>query len=156
PARRAAGPRGTGRRCRAARDHRPRAPRDPRTSAGLEPHGATRRHVAAFGARGHLLHRRARRMTTNPLPSHEPISLLVVEDELIVAGDLELPLHSLGYHVAGSVADAPAAVLAAERLRPDLVLMDIRLRAGSDGIGAAQEIWRRLEIPVIFLTAYSD
>jgi signal transduction histidine kinase len=95
-------------------------------------------------------------VTTSPLTVREQISLLVVEDEAIVARDLELTLHSLGYYVAGSAADAAAAVLAAERMSPDLVLMDIRLRGGSDGVAAAQEIWRRFSIPVIFLTAYSD
>jgi two-component system, cell cycle sensor histidine kinase and response regulator CckA len=91
-----------------------------------------------------------------PAGSATPLSLLVVEDEVIVARDLELTLHSLGYRVAGSVADADAAVLAAERLSPDLVLMDIRLRGATDGISAARSIWDRFGIPVIFLTAYSD
>ena len=85
-----------------------------------------------------------------------PLSILVVEDEAIVSRDLEVSLAGLGYHVAGAIADAASAVLAAERLRPDLVLMDIRLRGPLDGVEAARTIWERFAIPVIFLTAYAD
>ena len=85
-----------------------------------------------------------------------PISILVVEDEAIVARDLEVTLRGLGYAVEGTIGDGTSAIAAAEALRPDLVLMDIRLRGGIDGIQAATEIWRRLGIAVVFLSAYSD
>ena len=80
----------------------------------------------------------------------------MVEDEAVTALDLEDVLLSLGHQVVGTVDSAPAAVSAATRLRPDLVLMDIRLAGGTDGVDAAVTIRNRLGIPSIFLTAQTD
>lgn len=85
-----------------------------------------------------------------------PFRVLVVEDEAVVAMDIESRLRSMGYEVAGRADTAASAVESAETVRPDLVLMDIRLRDGSDGIEAAAEIAERLELPVVFLTAHAD
>lgn len=82
--------------------------------------------------------------------------ILVVEDESIVALDLRSSLEHLGYDVAGTAATGEDALRLAELERPDLVLMDIRLRGELDGTQAADEIRRVLQIPVVFLTAYSD
>ena len=82
--------------------------------------------------------------------------ILVVEDERIVAKDLELRLVSLGYLVVGSVATGEDAVRLAGEKQPDLVMMDIRLRGEIDGIEAADQIRRRFQLPIIYLTAHSD
>ena len=83
-------------------------------------------------------------------------ALLIVEDEMIQAEDLRERLVRSGYAVAGIATRAAQAVELAERLRPDLVLMDIQLRGSMDGIEAAGQIRRRLGLPVVFLTANSE
>jgi signal transduction histidine kinase len=82
--------------------------------------------------------------------------ILVVEDERIVARDIEKRLKKLGYVVSASVASAEAAIEKVAELRPDLVLMDIRLKGQMDGIEAAEHIRTEYETPVIYLTAYAD
>jgi PAS domain S-box-containing protein len=82
--------------------------------------------------------------------------VLVAEDEGIIAKDLENILKGLGYGFVGSVSSGKEAIRKAEETRPDLILMDIVLRGKSDGVEAAQEIRSRLDIPVVFLTAFSD
>jgi len=86
----------------------------------------------------------------------EKIRILIVEDEAIVAEDLELAVTNIGYEVVGRAVSADAAVNKAVELKPDLVLMDIVLRGEKNGIDASQEIKEKVDIPVIFLTAYSD
>jgi DNA-binding response OmpR family regulator len=81
--------------------------------------------------------------------------VLVVEDEQIVALDLEVFLGTMGYDVALATT-GEGAVEAASQLNPDVVLMDIRLAGGLDGIQAAERIREDAEIPVVFLTAYTD
>lgn len=82
--------------------------------------------------------------------------LLVVEDEEIVAFDIENTLKDLGYEVPSVVSSKEEAITATAAIRPDLVLMDIMLKGSLDGISAAQEIRNRFDIPVIYLTAYAD
>jgi PAS domain S-box-containing protein len=82
--------------------------------------------------------------------------LLIVEDERIVADDLSDMLKSLNYNVLDIVSSGEEAVEKAEALHPDLILMDIRLNGAMDGVQAAEMIWTRLEIPVIYLTANAD
>jgi len=84
------------------------------------------------------------------------IKILIVEDEAIVAKDLENILRSLGYEICGVASTGEAAVRLAEAGRPDLVLMDIVLQGEMDGIEAAGKIWERLSVPVIYITAYAD
>ena len=86
----------------------------------------------------------------------EKIRILIVEDEAIVAEDLELAVTNIGYEVVGRAVSADAAVDKAVKLNPDLVLMDIVLRGEKNGIDASREIKEKVDIPVIFLTAYSD
>ncbi len=82
--------------------------------------------------------------------------ILVVEDEKIVARDIKNRLRNLGYAVPAIVSSGEEAIQKAEEIRPDLVLMDIVLKGKIDGIKAAKEIYTRFDIPVIYLTAYSD
>jgi len=83
-------------------------------------------------------------------------TVLVVEDEAIVAEDLASKLGQLGYEVVGTAARGDEAVEKACRLKPDVVLMDIMLKGSMDGIAATEAIRRRFDVPVIYLTAYSD
>jgi CheY-like chemotaxis protein len=83
-------------------------------------------------------------------------SILVVEDERIVAFDLKQQLEALGYRVAAVVPSGELAVEKAAELKPDLVLMDIHLEGAMDGVEAAERIHACLRIPVIFLTAYAE
>jgi diguanylate cyclase (GGDEF)-like protein/PAS domain S-box-containing protein len=82
--------------------------------------------------------------------------ILVVEDESIVAADIQDRLESLGYEVPATVASGEKAVEKAGVLRPDLVLMDIQLNGRMDGVVAADQIRLRFGIPVIYLTANAD
>lgn len=83
-------------------------------------------------------------------------SILIVEDEAIVAEDLARKIRQLGYEVAGMSATGEEAITLARRYRPALVLMDIRLAGAMDGIAAAELIHRECHLPVLFLTAHSD
>ena len=85
-----------------------------------------------------------------------PARILIVEDEGIIAQDLEATLEKLGYEVAGIAVVGEDAIEMAAELQPNLVLMDIILWGGMDGVEAAAHIRERLHIPVIFLTAHSD
>jgi PAS domain S-box-containing protein len=82
--------------------------------------------------------------------------ILVVEDESIVALDIQNRLRRLGYIVPTTVASGPAALAKAAELQPDLILMDIKLKGEMDGIEAAEQIKARYGIPLIYLTAFAD
>jgi PAS domain S-box-containing protein len=84
------------------------------------------------------------------------ITVLIVEDEGIVAKDLSIRLVRLGYKVCGIAAQAHQAIQMAQDLKPGLILMDIQLDGSLDGIEAAEMIQQAQDIPVIFLTAHSD
>jgi two-component system, cell cycle sensor histidine kinase and response regulator CckA len=83
-------------------------------------------------------------------------TILVVEDESIVALDISSRLTSLGFHVAGTARDSQTAIELTERHRPDLILMDIQIAGETDGIATAAIIVERFDIPSVFLTAFSD
>lgn len=83
-------------------------------------------------------------------------SVLVVEDEAIVALDLVQMLKNNGYHPVISCATSQRAVQLAMEMRPDVVLMDIMLRGKGDGVGAAGVILRDYDIPVVFATSHTD
>ncbi len=82
--------------------------------------------------------------------------ILIVEDETIVAMDIEDELVGLGYTVAAIASSGQEAIEKTAKTRPDLVLMDIRLKGKMDGIEAAEQIRTRFNIPVVYLTAYAD
>jgi CheY-like chemotaxis protein len=84
------------------------------------------------------------------------VRILIVEDELILAKALELCLEDFGYEVAATVTTGEEAILRAEEIKPDLVLMDIVLAGEMDGIEAAGVIRSRLKIPFMYMTAYGD
>jgi len=82
--------------------------------------------------------------------------ILVVEDEMIIASDIQSSLERIGYAVSAVVSSGKAALREAEECRPDLVLMDIVLKGKMSGIDAAEQIHSRLDIPVVYLTSYAD
>ncbi|MBE9205698.1 response regulator [Nostoc sp. LEGE 06077] len=84
------------------------------------------------------------------------VQVLVVEDEYILAINLQESLESLGYTVVDITDTAEGAIAKAIVLRPTLILMDIRLRGEIDGIQAAEQIWNDLQIPIIYVTGHSD
>lgn len=84
------------------------------------------------------------------------MDILVVEDESIVAKDIQVCLRKLGYEVVGIVSSGEEAIEKAREVEPDLVMMDIMLKGEMSGIEAATSIRKTQDIPVIFLTAYTD
>ena len=86
----------------------------------------------------------------------EKAKILIVEDEPIVAMDIQASLEDLGYSVTSLAASGTQAIEEAERGRPDLVLMDIMLKDDMTGIEAAHYISTHFDIPIIYLTATSD
>jgi two-component system, cell cycle sensor histidine kinase and response regulator CckA len=83
-------------------------------------------------------------------------SVLIVEDEAVVARDLHRSLVDMGYDVAGCVSTSSEALAAVAARSPDIVLMDIRIKGQPDGIETAALVRARFHVPVIFLTAYAD
>src|SRR6187200_1673947 len=83
-------------------------------------------------------------------------SVLVVEDQRLIAADIENTLKKLGYVVVGNVSSGEEAISWSHEQRPELVLMDVRLRGEMDGIEAAEIIRNRFHLPVVYLTAYAD
>ena len=82
--------------------------------------------------------------------------ILIVEDESIVALEIQNRLEQMGYHVIDTISEGEQAIKKALETKPDLVLMDIHLLGEMDGITTAEQIRKKLKIPVIFLTAYAD
>lgn len=85
-----------------------------------------------------------------------PGRILVVEDQYFVAMDCELNLQAAGYECVGLAKAADEAVELAGELHPDLILMDIRLANGSDGVDAATRIYDRFGIRSIFASGHAD
>ncbi|MEG4857349.1 ATP-binding protein [Microcoleus sp. K1-B6] len=85
-----------------------------------------------------------------------PIQILVVEDEVIVAQDIAGRLKKLGYAVTATVSSGEEAIQKAIETPPDLVLMDIVLKGDMDGVTAAEKIRTNRNVPTVFLTAYAD
>jgi CheY-like chemotaxis protein len=90
-----------------------------------------------------------------PLTSAD-ISLLLVEDEVIVAEDVRRRLEMLGYVVVGIANRGTEAIQMAIQHRPSLILMDIGLRGGMDGIETVRRIREKVDVPIVFASAYSD
>ncbi len=84
------------------------------------------------------------------------MTVLIVEDESLVALDLAETVRSYGFEVAGICADGETALRRTEALEPDIILMDINLSGDTDGIETAQRIYEQCRPVLIFLTAYSD
>jgi CheY-like chemotaxis protein len=95
------------------------------------------------------------------MSSDDPVNngsprILIVEDEAILAMSLQDKLSDLGYGMPVAVDSGEQAVQVASEYHPDLVLMDIKLNGRIDGVEAARQIRSEVEIPVIFMSAYSD
>ncbi|SMC96253.1 CheY chemotaxis protein or a CheY-like REC (receiver) domain [Desulfocicer vacuolatum DSM 3385] len=86
----------------------------------------------------------------------ETASVLIVEDEFIIAKDIQASLENMGYLVCAIVSSGEAAIKKLEQENPDLVLMDIILKGKMDGIEAAMQIRSLFNIPIVYLTAYAD
>lgn len=83
-------------------------------------------------------------------------SVVIVEDEGLIAADLQGRLEKAGYQVPAIAGTAGAALEAIREKSPDLILMDIRLQGNVDGIQVAEKVRRDFDIPVVYLTAYED
>ncbi len=83
-------------------------------------------------------------------------TILIVEDEAIIAYDLASKVQRLGYEVVGIASTGEEAIELSRKHRPVLVLMDIQLAGAMDGIEAAQQIQNECNLPVLFLTANAD
>lgn len=107
---------------------------------GLDSHGVQEAIVAAQSA----------------IEAQLATNVLIIEDEPIIALDIESLVRDLGHDVAGVAATKDEAVALAKASRPGLVLADVRLADGSSGIDAATEILAAFDVPVIFITAYPE
>jgi CheY-like chemotaxis protein len=81
--------------------------------------------------------------------------ILIVEDEYIVAADLEMKLAGMGYQVVGPAVTGEEAIVMAHKYRPDVVLMDIQLQGRMNGTEAATMIRTQSRTPIIFITAFA-
>jgi PAS domain S-box-containing protein/putative nucleotidyltransferase with HDIG domain len=86
----------------------------------------------------------------------DKIRLLIVEDESLVARDIENMATGQGYEVCGIATSAEEALALAAETRPDIILMDVIIRGSLDGISIAEKIWDSYHIPIIYVTAYAD
>jgi DNA-directed RNA polymerase specialized sigma24 family protein/CheY-like chemotaxis protein len=82
--------------------------------------------------------------------------VLIIEDEPVIALDVEESVKSLGHHVTGIANRASQAIAMAKAAPPGLVLADIQLKDGSTGITAVREILKSIEVPVVFVTAFPE
>ncbi len=88
--------------------------------------------------------------------SHHPRRALIIEDEFFVANDLEAIMHTLGFEVCDLAPNAHSARSLAISDHPDIVLADVSLEGGREGIEIARWIREVCEVPVVFVTAYTD
>ena len=88
--------------------------------------------------------------------SFNPIKILIVEDQLIIAAELSNALKNFNYEVVGIANTTAKAISLTKEKLPDLVLMDIMLKDGDDGIETALKLKTIADLPIIFITAYSD
>ena len=82
--------------------------------------------------------------------------ILVVEDELIIASDIQARLVRMGYDVTATVSSGEKAIEHLKVASPDLILMDLALSGALDGIETSRRIRDQSDIPIVFLTAHSD
>jgi DNA-binding NarL/FixJ family response regulator len=83
-------------------------------------------------------------------------SILIIEDEVLLARCMKLMLEDAGYRIFGNAITGEAALSMMEQEKPDLVLIDITLRGKMDGVAVAGKIIEELRIPVIYVTGNSD
>lgn len=85
-----------------------------------------------------------------------PPKVLIVEDEKIVARDLQASLNEMGYDAFAIAASAEEALACARAKCPDVVLMDIRIKGSSDGVQAADMLRKKFSMSIIYLTSHAD
>ena len=85
-----------------------------------------------------------------------PITLLIVEDDMIIAAKISMQLTNLGYEVTGIVPRGEEAIQHVANNPPDIVLLDINLKGTLDGIETAKAILKQADIPIIYVTANTD
>ncbi len=90
------------------------------------------------------------------MESSKPTTILIVEDERLIAKDIQQALMGFGYDAFGIATSAEEAIAKVTERRPDLVLMDIRIKGYRDGIETAAILRERFGIPVVYLTAHAD
>lgn len=90
------------------------------------------------------------------LARQESARVMIIEDEPIIAMDLESIVANMGHEVVGVVDTHALAVAKAEEVKPSLILADIQLADGSSGVEAVDEILQSMDVPVIFVTAYPE
>jgi PAS domain S-box-containing protein len=88
--------------------------------------------------------------------AHALLRIMVVEDGVIMSRDIQQRLLAMGYAIAGVAYNGEEAIRIGQQTSPDLILMDVNLRGKIDGVGAAEEIRRHIDVPVVFVTGYSD
>lgn len=86
----------------------------------------------------------------------ERTNILIVEDELLIAKNLASKLDKLGYKIIDIVSSGADAIQRASEMKPDIILMDIVIKGDMDGIETAAKIHQKLDIPIIYTTAYAD
>jgi len=83
-------------------------------------------------------------------------SILIVEDEVLIATDMKMSLIELGYSIAGIAASGMKAIELASKNNPDVIFMDIKIKGNIDGIETAKIIYEKLQKRVVFITAHAD
>jgi DNA-binding NarL/FixJ family response regulator len=81
---------------------------------------------------------------------------MIVEDEIMIALGLEADMQALGFDTCDLAANGEEAFLRAKRDQPDVVLMDVNLEGGREGIEAARWLRAVCDVPVVFITGYTD
>lgn len=92
----------------------------------------------------------------NSITTNNPVSVLIVEDESIIAMEIEVELQSRGFNVIGTVLSSEDAIDVAATRRPDVILMDIHIQGSKDGIQSSMEILNTYRPIIIFVSAYGD
>lgn len=92
-------------------------------------------------------------MSTDSPSQHK---ILIVEDEAVIAMEIESRMTRMGYQVVGPASTGERALALARESRPDIALMDINIQGPIDGIQTAATLQEQMGIPAVFLTAYSD
>ena len=87
---------------------------------------------------------------------HQPLKILIVEDEMLIAANLAMQLKNIGYSITDTLSRGEDALNAIKIDRPDLVLMDINLKGEMDGIETAAKMQELIPMPIIYLTANND
>ena len=89
-------------------------------------------------------------------PDTSRAKVLIVEDEVLIGTYVQNCLRDMGYEAGPFVTSGEEAIRRTAEIQPDIILMDIMLEGEMTGIDAAEEIRVRYDVPIIFLTAYSD